>query len=309
MNYSKRVLSVTLLLATAAALLLSGCKEVETDLKFNHALHVQDMDLGCDYCHGGGGEESMTNPPMEKCGECHEIDMANPSEECLKCHTVASREKGYTVEHGVPEKPGSYEDLFFSHGFHAGIECAICHGSVSGKSRLIELEWPMMGTCQNCHDGNLSSAACASCHLEIRREKAPENHHGDWALIHGEESYFDESCKYCHSADQKFCVECHQTEKPKDHKIFNWKTTQHGVEATHDRRLCATCHVASYCSDCHKSQEPISHKRGDWISYRHEPGHAEAAHRNFRSCNVCHATEDCMECHTNYILRQMRHPE
>ncbi len=300
---AKKLIQAIGVILVLSTLVIFGCKKEEFDLKFNHQLHVVDNEIACGDCHEAGEDGKMGNPSMDKCGECHEIDVDNPSDECLMCHSPKSAGNEYAVEETTPEKPKGYRDLIFSHEFHEGMECSNCHEGMDKASDLRKVEWPSMDTCKRCHNGDEAPIDCEVCHREVRKDKAPESHHGDWEGRHGIESRFDHSCKFCHENEEMFCQECHKTEKPKDH-IFNWKTTQHGVEATHDRRLCATCHTGGFCSDCHRSQKPISHKRADWVAFTREPGHAEEAKLNGRSCNVCHSTDECMECHTNIVLRQ-----
>ena len=303
MKNVKKISIFGILFLAVAGLILSGCRK-EGDLKFSHRLHVVENEVACDQCHAAGENGRMANPDMDTCGGCHEIgDVDSPSEDCLMCHTPGSAEKDYSVEKAVPEVPKGYEDLIFSHEPHDGVECNTCHRGIQEKNALWRIEWPDMTVCQQCHNGDEAPQECETCHQKIRRETAPESHHGDWEGRHGLESRFDKSCRYCHGNQDRFCQDCHRTKKPKDH-IFNWKTSQHGQDATHDRRLCATCHAASFCSDCHRSQKPVSHMRGDWIAFTRENGHSEEARRNFRSCNVCHTTSDCLRCHSSIILRQ-----
>jgi len=297
-------ISLTFMVAMVAVLFfaISGCKKEDGSLKFNHQLHVVDNEMACSDCHAAGKDGKMENPDMDKCSECHEIDMDHPSDDCLQCHSLKSSLNDYAVEEAVPEKPRSYADVVFTHEAHDGVaECNECHEGIDKQESLQDMEWPEMTKCQECHNGDDAPSECETCHSKLRKEVAPPSHHGDWAEHHGYESRFDKSCQFCH--DQKeFCQDCHQTKKPRDH-IFNWKTTQHGEDATHDRRLCAVCHPASYCSDCHRHQKPVSHARADWMAYTRENGHAEAAKHNFRSCNVCHSSSDCNNCHQNMIMR------
>ncbi len=283
---------------------LFGCKK-QGDLKFSHKLHVVENEVSCDQCHKATDEGTMENPTMDTCSECHDIDLDNPSEDCLMCHTPQSSKKDYVVEQAAPEKPKGFEDVHFSHEVHDGIECETCHEGLKEAENLKTLKWPEMTACMKCHNGDEAPSSCDTCHEKLRKDVPPESHHGDWAMHHGFESRFEKSCVYCHGKDRKFCQDCHRTKKPKDH-IFNWKTSQHGIEATHDRKLCAVCHVASFCSDCHRSQKPISHRAGDWVAFKPEPRHAEEAVKNFRSCNVCHTTSDCLKCHSNMVLRQSK---
>jgi hypothetical protein len=303
--HKNRQIWLLAMILTGLVFALAGCKEEEGKLVFNHELHVVDNEMACADCHEAGDEGAMGNPSMDKCGECHDIDMDNPSDECLQCHTVKGVSEDYDTSESVPEKPESYEDVIFSHEFHDGIECSECHEGFEKMSELKDIEWPEMPTCQKCHNGDDAPSECSACHEVLSEEHPPASHHGDWGEAHGRESRFDRSCAYCHGKDKQFCQDCHQTQKPKDH-IFNWKTTQHGEDATHDRRLCAVCHTSSYCSDCHTSQKPVSHARADWMSYTRENGHAEAAHHNFRSCNVCHTQAECAQCHNTIVLRQKK---
>ena len=281
------------------ALLLGGCRQ-SVGLKFSHRFHIEEQEASCDDCHKTDDDGNRQAPTMDECRACHEIDEDNPDEECLTCHTRKSAEQDYEVE--APEKPGSYKDLIFSHDVHSDFECQQCHEEVnSGKGFT---PGPKMKTCLKCHKANDGPVDCESCHEEIRQEKAPESHSQGWEGKHGFAYRIDKtSCTYCHPSRQAFCEKCHRTEKPKDH-TFGWKTAGHGMEATHDRRLCATCHDAGYCIQCHKRQKPASHHRGDWMTYGRENGHGEAAHHNFRSCNVCHETGECMRCHKGIILRK-----
>jgi hypothetical protein len=291
-------------LATILLFSLCACKE-EDDLKFNHKFHIDEAGAKCADCHAAGKDGKMGNPSMDKCGECHEIEMDKPSEKCLKCHSVESSKKDYAVVMKSYQKGESYKDVKFKHEYHDGVDCNTCHKGIDKNASLKDIAWPTMKTCYECHNGKDAPSDCEICHTHLTKEKAPENHHGDWAKLHGIESRFNKNCEYCHDNNKNFCRDCHLTNKPKDH-IANWKTTQHGIEATHDRRLCATCHTASYCADCHQSQKPISHARGDWMAYTRENGHAEAAHHNFRSCNVCHNQSECIHCHNTIILRNRK---
>ncbi len=297
-----KILSVLFVLAIFS---FTGCKK-PIDLKFNHKLHVVENEIGCDECHKMDDNGKMQNPDMDKCSDCHDIgDVDNPTKDCLMCHTVKSAKNDYEVEYTVGPKPKSYEDLIFTHEPHEDYKCSVCHKGLDNTKSLQKISWPRMDVCKKCHDGDTAPISCDTCHTKIRKEIPPESHKKDWESRHGLESKFDDSCRFCHDPDFKkngrFCQDCHQTKKPKDH-IFNWKTSQHGMEAIKDRRKCAVCHVASFCSDCHKSQKPLSHKRADWVRFKPEPGHAEEAMKNFRSCNVCHTTSECNECHTNMIM-------
>ena len=285
-----------------------GCKKGQVDLKFSHKLHVVENEIECSECHKMDDNGKMQNPDMDKCGDCHDIgDVDNPTKHCLMCHTLKSAKNDYSVENTVNPKPKSYADLIFTHEPHEDYKCSVCHKGLDKTKSLRKISWPKMDTCKKCHNGDTAPIDCDTCHKKIRKNIPPENHKKDWEKRHGFVSKFDDSCRFCHDPEFKrngrFCQDCHQTKKPKDH-IFNWKTSQHGIEAIHDRKKCAVCHTASFCSDCHYSEKPLSHKRADWVSFKPEPGHAEAARRNIRSCAVCHTTSECSKCHSNIILNK-----
>jgi len=295
----KKILMLAGVVVLCGVLLaLSGCR-VETGLKFSHKFHIVEQEATCDMCHVAGEEGNYAPPTMDNCKECHDIEEDNPSDECLVCHTVKGVSNDYEVQEKA--KPKSYGDLMFEHEVHTDYECATCHTGVAGDHGLDA--GPEMPVCIRCHKEVDGPQECSACHEQIDVEKAPVSHQQGWESRHGQASRLDNSCAYCHTDRQAFCEACHRTQKPKDHTA-GWKNGGHGMEAGHDRKLCANCHDAGYCVDCHRTQKPVSHKRADWMSYSRENGHGEAAVRNFRSCNVCHETGQCLQCHNNIILRK-----
>ncbi len=294
----KTLLWIGLAALVFGALILGACRS-SVGLKFSHRFHIVEQEASCDDCHKTDADGNRTAATMDTCQECHDFDVDTPGPDCLLCHTPDSAAKDYEIK--KVEKSEGFADLIFSHEVHADFDCNKCHQAISKDEGLDA--GPNMDLCLKCHKSEDGPTDCESCHNKIREDIKPESHSQDWESKHGFASKLSTSCTYCHPNRQAFCEKCHKTEKPKDHN-FGWKTTGHGAEATHDRRLCATCHTAGYCTDCHKHQEPVSHKRGDWMSYQRENGHGEAAHRNFRSCNVCHETGECMKCHKGIVLRK-----
>ena len=201
---NKLLVAILVVLVSGAGLF--GCKK-EGDLKFSHRLHVAENELTCDQCHKATDEGKMEDPSMDTCSECHDIDLDNPGEDCLMCHTPESSRKDYAVEEDAPELPKSFEDVEFSHEVHDGIECDTCHEGIGEVQDLRGIKWPEMTTCQQCHNGDDAPASCDTCHERLRRDVPPESHHGDWAMHHGFESRFEKSCEYCHGKDKKFCQE------------------------------------------------------------------------------------------------------
>jgi len=65
-------------------------KQVSSDIKFTHRLHIQEAELACVDCHRNIVHEKMitgTNRPSHgTCVECHEEVEKGGREACLKCH-------------------------------------------------------------------------------------------------------------------------------------------------------------------------------------------------------------------------------
>jgi hypothetical protein len=109
-------------------------------IDFNHALHVEEVDDGCESCHYFREDGSFSGlPDLESCMECHE-DVIGASEE----------EEKFVAEYVVPEREVPWlvysrqpDCVYFSHAPHviAGkMECAECHGHIgeSEHSKVYE---------------------------------------------------------------------------------------------------------------------------------------------------------------------------
>ncbi|PLX42774.1 MAG: hypothetical protein C0608_01540 [Deltaproteobacteria bacterium] len=275
---------IALSLLAALALFLGGCKEVGAGLTFSHDLHRGEAE--CSTCHAG--KDGSMRTTMEPCKECHEIDEANPSEDCLMCHLIG-KDKGYAVN---TTKPASYADVTFEHDVHEDVDCKSCHGEVSASKSLSAEFLPTMETCQKCHNGDDAPADCSTCHTKIEQGEKPMSHTALWAKSH---SMADEaSCAYCHEG-QDPCMECHRTTKPSSHTA-GWKLRGHGLEATLDSDGCSECHVATYCSDCH-ANAPRNHRPlNGWLAN----GHGIEGSIDSDGCFVCHTSNEssCRGCHT-----------
>ena len=104
-------------------------------IDFNHAMHVEEVDDGCESCHFFREDGSFSGiPKLENCMECHE-DVIGASEE----------EEKFVAEYVVPEREVPWlvysrqpDCVYFSHAPHVitgKMECAECHGHI-GESEL-----------------------------------------------------------------------------------------------------------------------------------------------------------------------------
>ena len=146
-------------------------------IDFNHALHVEEVDDGCESCHYFREDGSFSGlPDLESCMECHE-DVIGASEE----------EEKFVAEYVVPEREVPWlvysrqpDCVYFSHAAHVvtgKMECAECHGHIgeSEHSRVYE-ENRISGYSRDIWGKNISGFGhepwermkmndCSKCHV------------------------------------------------------------------------------------------------------------------------------------------------
>jgi len=146
-------------------------------INFNHALHVEEVDDGCESCHYFREDGSFSGlPDLESCMECHE-DVIGASEE----------EEKFVAEYVVPEREVPWlvysrqpDCVYFSHAAHVitgKMECAECHGHIgeSEHSRVYE-ENRISGYSRDIWGKNISGFGhepwermkmndCSKCHV------------------------------------------------------------------------------------------------------------------------------------------------
>jgi len=146
-------------------------------IDFNHALHVEEVDDGCESCHFFREDGSFSGiPKLENCMECHE-DVIGASEE----------EEKFVAEYVVPEREVPWlvysrqpDCVYFSHAPHVitgKMACAECHGHIgeSEHSRVYE-ENRITGYSRDIWGKNIAGFAkhpwermkmddCSKCHV------------------------------------------------------------------------------------------------------------------------------------------------
>lgn len=112
----------------------------EQPINFNHVLHMEQVDEGCESCHYFREDGSFSGiPKLESCAECHEEVMGESESEAVFVEQYVS--KGIEVPwHVYAKQPAC---VFFSHAAHvklAGMDCVSCHGHIgeTEKSRVYE---------------------------------------------------------------------------------------------------------------------------------------------------------------------------
>lgn len=146
-------------------------------IDFNHALHVEEVDDGCESCHYFREDGSFSGiPDLASCMECHEdvIGVSEEEEKFVAEYVVPEREVAWLVYSRQPDC------VYFSHAAHVvagNMECAECHGHIgesehtrvyeenriSGYSRDI---WgkSMAGLARNPWD-RMKMNDCSKCHV------------------------------------------------------------------------------------------------------------------------------------------------
>jgi hypothetical protein len=143
---------------------------------FNHALHVETVDNGCESCHIFRDDGSYAGvPKLAQCVGCHEDVQGESPEEKIFVEEYVAKEKEvpWLVYSKQPDC------VFFSHTVHvkaAGMDCATCHGPIGESTSLKPYEenrltgysrdiWgkSMAGIKKNSWD-RMKMDDCAECH-------------------------------------------------------------------------------------------------------------------------------------------------
>jgi hypothetical protein len=164
---------------------------------FNHALHNQEIEEGCENCHFFREDGTFSGvPKLAQCVECHEeVNGEDPEEEKFVSEYVArQREVPWLIYSRQPQ------NVFFSHVAHvkmARMECVTCHGDIgdseslevyeenriSGYSRSI---WgkSIIGFKRNSWD-RMKMDDCSECHVkENVNQNSVQTHRGGCFVCH-----------------------------------------------------------------------------------------------------------------------------
>ncbi|MBZ5568373.1 MAG: hypothetical protein LAN64_11050 [Acidobacteriia bacterium] len=258
---------------------------------FNHSttgfpLTGAHASLTCSSCHTGGSLSAANT----NCVSCHLKDFqgaTNPNhvalafpQQCNTCHTTTAWQPA-TFNHATTGFPLT--------GAHATATCTQCH--TNGNY-------------------NITSAACATCHLKDYQSTTNPNH---TAVA------FPQTCEQCHSTTNWLGA------------TFNHATTGFALTGTHATLACSSCHggtplaaANAACASCHlkdyqattnPSHVAVSfptdcsqcHSTTNWsgATFNHATtGFALTGTHATQACSVCHAgtpltaaNAACASCH------------
>lgn len=166
-------------------------------IEFNHALHNELVDEGCESCHFFREDGTYSGvPTLAQCVDCHEeVNGEDPEEEKFVSQYVAKgREVPWLVYSRQPDC------VFFSHAAHvkmANMDCVTCHGPIgeseslkvyqknriSGYSRDIWGE-NIAGIKRNSWD-RMKMDDCAECHNRNNvNQGSVQTHRGGCFVCH-----------------------------------------------------------------------------------------------------------------------------
>ncbi len=105
-------------------------------IDFNHAMHNELVDNGCESCHFFREDGTYSGvPKLAQCIGCHEeVQGETEDEKTFVTEYVANgREVPWLIYSRQPDC------VFFSHAAHvkgAGMECVVCHGEIGESTSL-----------------------------------------------------------------------------------------------------------------------------------------------------------------------------
>jgi hypothetical protein len=269
-----------------AAVFLSGGL-VRSGIYFGHTEHTE-QDIHCEQCHDAEHHQKTPADVPKLCAECHAENQKEP-EWCSRCHLQREGLRpadhtggGWATGHGGAgvSYVAAHETSFSCQTCHPGENsCAACHRLEMPHpggfaTSHKSVAWAARGDCLNCH----TEATCANCH----HKQKPASHaktpfvHWDAGLLSGSR------CETCHSGSS-YCNTCHQKQKPDSH-TEGW---DHGKAALAFDSRCLFCHQQSTCRECHGIEMPHS---GGFVAahWKQDTSQCARCHQDRTNCMACH---------------------
>ncbi|QTA84336.1 menaquinone reductase multiheme cytochrome c subunit QrcA [Desulfonema magnum] len=152
--------------------------EKKQPIDFNHALHMELVDEGCESCHFFREDGTYAGvPKLAQCIDCHEeVQGESPDEATfVEEYVTKGREVPWLIYSQQPDC------VFFSHVAHvkgAGMDCATCHGPIGESTSLkVYEENRITGYSRDIWGKNISGIKkhtwdrmkmddCAECHVK-----------------------------------------------------------------------------------------------------------------------------------------------
>jgi len=164
---------------------------------FNHALHNEEVEDGCESCHFFREDGTYSGvPKLAQCIDCHEeVNGEDPAEEKFVNEYVAKeREVPWLIYSRQPQ------NVFFSHVAHvkmAQMDCVTCHGDIGESESLRVYQenrisgysidiWGknIAGIKRNSWD-RMKMDDCSECHVrENVNQNSVQTHRGGCFVCH-----------------------------------------------------------------------------------------------------------------------------
>jgi len=151
-------------------------------INFNHVIHVEAVDEGCESCHFFREDGSFSGvPKLAQCVDCHEEVMGEDPNEAkfVEEYVAKGNEVPWLVYSRQPDC------VFFSHAAHVKmgeLDCVTCHGHIgeSTHSRVYE-ENRLTGYSRDIWGKNIAGLKkntwdrmkmddCTECHAEFKAQ-------------------------------------------------------------------------------------------------------------------------------------------
>ena len=131
-------------------------------IAFSHAHHAGEYRIDCEFCHAYARRGPVAGiPSVERCAGCHRTILSERPEILKLLDYWENREPiPWLRVHDLPDY------VRFTHKAHlrAGLDCAHCHGDVTGMDIAVQVEPLTMGWCVDCHEARDASRDCLVCH-------------------------------------------------------------------------------------------------------------------------------------------------
>lgn len=159
-------------------------------INFNHVVHTDAVDEGCESCHFLRADGSFSGiPRLEQCIDCHEEAQGETPDEAVFVEEYVSKEKEvpWLVYSRQPDC------VFFSHAAHiksAELDCATCHGHIgeSEHSKVYQ-ENRLTGYSRDIWGANIAG---------IKKHTSDRMKMDDCAHCHEKETGEKDACFVCH---------------------------------------------------------------------------------------------------------------
>ena len=166
-------------------------------VQFNHALHNEEVDDGCESCHFFREDGTYSGvPKLAQCIDCHEEVLGESPEEkkFVEEYVAKDREVPWLIYSRQPDC------VFFSHVAHvkvAQMDCATCHGDIGQSESLkpyqenristysIDIWGKSMAGLTRDPAKRMKMDVCADCHRrENVNQGSVQTHRGGCFVCH-----------------------------------------------------------------------------------------------------------------------------